>query len=430
LKKILTLVIVLQAFLLSNAHALNNIKTTIVKDKSGSWTVTFEAAHPVKYLSFKSSPDNSRITRWKPSSKDFGIYSSDTNEIIKRVDEASFKKVTLELTPTYIALPKEYAPFSPYSDGSMLFHSGRFFACAEKCTNKHDEWMLELRVETEENIILNGEVRLKFVTWIDSGDGRKVYVGRHEPVSNEHFIAVIDEELPVNLRTNLVKYIPLLIKGYSQSFGLLREKPMLFASYSKTEDGTFGHQGGVLPNQVFTHWYGRNLNQHITDEDTFWFFSHEIAHFYQGAAGDVPEDGEAWVQEGVAEFMASESLKTILPNSLPYVTEKLQSARSSCISRLGSQSLYSVAKKQMFDLYYSCGLMISKAINDEVNRVDQHQNIFSVWKAFQKNTQSGLPASADTFMLSVKPFVSDEFYNVLYKAISPEHVNAEYINQL
>ena len=33
------------------------------------------------------------------------------------------------MSPTYSRLPKDYAPFSPFGDGGMLFHTGRLFAC-------------------------------------------------------------------------------------------------------------------------------------------------------------------------------------------------------------------------------------------------------------------------------------------------------------
>ena len=47
--------------------------------------------------------------------------------------------VKFTLTPTYRHLSKDYAPFSPFSDGGLLFHSGRFFACADECADSDND---------------------------------------------------------------------------------------------------------------------------------------------------------------------------------------------------------------------------------------------------------------------------------------------------
>lgn len=88
--------------------------------------MTYQAKFPIEKLAFKSSQDNSRIARWTPIKDDFKILVEQGKEVVRRKDDTSFHKVSFELTPTYVNLPKDYAPFSPFSDGGMLFHSGRF----------------------------------------------------------------------------------------------------------------------------------------------------------------------------------------------------------------------------------------------------------------------------------------------------------------
>ena len=70
------------------------------------------------------NPDDSRTNRWTPVDDDFKVIVENDEEFIVRIDGDEFTEVTLMLTPTYRHLPKDYGPFSPFSDGGTLFHSG------------------------------------------------------------------------------------------------------------------------------------------------------------------------------------------------------------------------------------------------------------------------------------------------------------------
>ena len=97
------------------------------------WQVRYDFAQPVDKLEFKSSPDDSRGRTWLPD-QGFEIVTTDRGEVARRKDGAQFRTVRFRMSPTYSYLPKEYAPFSPFGDGGMLFHTGRFFACPDRCS--------------------------------------------------------------------------------------------------------------------------------------------------------------------------------------------------------------------------------------------------------------------------------------------------------
>lgn len=421
MKSLLFFIIILFSLLSFNAISLEMVSTTIIKKEDGFWFVTYETQTPVKQLAFKSSPNNSRSTRWIATESEHAIFYQDSIEYIRRKDGKNFTNVTFLLSPTYTSLPKNYAPFSPFTDGGLLFHSGRFFVCSETCDSKVNLWDLKLRVPAMNNIIIHGMVRNTEVSWQSKNEGEKVYVGPEKPLQNDHFIAVIDNGLPTKVKSYLNQYLPLLMRKYSEYFGIQQEKPMVFASYSNTEDGTYGNQGGVLPNQIFMHWYGKKSNIHIDVNNILWFFSHEIAHLYQGNAAQITDIENAWIHEGSAEFMASISLEELLPQSRNFILHKINEAKLNCLKDLEGYSLVNSAKRKKFELYYTCGLIINQAIHSEANKLNSKVNTFTIWKYFQNKVSEGETASSKTFLASVKPFVSEDFFDDLQKIILPKN---------
>jgi hypothetical protein len=117
----------LLAALFSHSVLSQGIHSVIEKIDSIIWTVEYKASQPIERIAFKRNPDNSRISRWKPIEDNFRVFFINNEEFIGRKDGKLFTQVKLYLTPRYKHLPKDYAPFSPFSDGGMLIHSGRFF---------------------------------------------------------------------------------------------------------------------------------------------------------------------------------------------------------------------------------------------------------------------------------------------------------------
>jgi hypothetical protein len=154
-----------------------NVETIIEKTVQNEWILIYRTDAPIDMLAFKSSPDKSRTFRWRPLDDSFVITVLDNKEIIRKSDSTKFTQVSLYLTPTYIPLPKDYAPFSPFSDGSMLIHSGRFFACPNTCTGYQNSWEITLISNNTDLIIVDGKSFKGRSSWVDKDEGQKVYVG-------------------------------------------------------------------------------------------------------------------------------------------------------------------------------------------------------------------------------------------------------------
>jgi len=144
----------------------------------------------------------------------------------------------------------------------MLVHDGRFFACAELCDHDIDYiWNMKLIAPEPENIIIHGEVYHSAANWIGKNDGSYIYVGKQETINTKDVIALVDNQLPQELKDSLAITFPQMMKYFTTQFGSLKTKPTLFASYEKINPEGKGSQGGVMPNQIFMHWYGVNLQE-------------------------------------------------------------------------------------------------------------------------------------------------------------------------
>ncbi|MFT6270458.1 MAG: hypothetical protein ACJAVV_003297 [Alphaproteobacteria bacterium] len=375
--------------------------------------MTYQANVPIEKLAFKSSQDNSRIARWTPIQDDFEILVEQGKEVVRRKDDTSFDKVSFELTPTYVNLPKDYAPFSPFSDGGMLFHSGRFFACASSCPADLNSWEMTLISIDADFIVVDGQNFMGRTSWIDRDDGQKIYLGSATPQENMDIFALIDSKLPPVLLKALERQIPEMMTFFASRLAKLEFKPTLFASYSETSNGSFGHQGGTLPNQVFMHWYGKQAISTINEYQVSWFFAHEIAHIFQREAKNIAAIEQQWIHEGGSEYMSYELLYKLGGNYRIYAEEKFKTSTSLCWKRTKTRNFGALIADQNYDLLYSCGLVFWHIIANDVNTLKVESNVFDIWAAFNSEVMKGEPSDFTTFLKVIEPIVSKETFNTL-----------------
>lgn len=343
------------------------------------WQVRYDSAQPVDKLEFKSSPDDSRSRTWLPD-QGFEIVTTDRGEVARRKDGAHFRTVRFRMSPTYSVLPKEYAPFSPFGDGGMLFHTGRFFACQERCADDAS-WSMYLSAATEDQIILDGKTLKAQAHWIDRDDGRAVYIGKNVPQQTDDFIAVLDTALPERIRGQLLAQLPEFMHLFSGKLGALPTRPMLYVSYDASHPKGRGTQGGVLPNQVFIHFYGGKWPEEMEKPgfplQLAWHFAHEAAHLYQ--ASTSTESGDAWITEGGAEAFAAMALRA---DASAYVQSNEEKALGKCREVLKGRSVRDAVAAGTFDAAYSCGMLINLAIDSKIRLATKHDGLYAVWRNY------------------------------------------------
>jgi hypothetical protein len=370
---------------------------------SGKWTISYRLPHPVSRLVFARSPDASRAGTWS-APDGFVIDREGDSEVLRRTDGASFGKAKVHVPPVYRVLPKDYAPFSPFGDGGMLVHSGRFFACSDTCRDD-ERWAFSLAVPDDRAILVDGQRHVKSASWTDSGEGRNIYVGKARPIENSDVVAVIDNSLPPNIRSQLEQQLPVFMHYYSTQLGALPSKPMLFASYDVTHRPGRGSQGGTLPGQVFTHFYG-DIGPLLMADQSFalkvsWFFAHEAGHLYQRQLS-TPDATGAWIHEGGADAFAAIALEEIDTASNAHLQQLLEARSASCSKLLAGGSMHDALAAGRFNAAYDCGLLLNLALHRALlaDRPDSG-GLFAVWRNYIAAADAGSQPSEELFLASV-----------------------------
>ena len=410
--------------------AATEVVTQIEKNTQGQWWVRYSTATPVQRLVFQRNPDDSRAKQWIAQSELYKIQILDGVETVLRTDGQPFSDVSFRLPAMYTPLPKEYAAFSPFSDGGMLLHSGRFFACAEHCGPDLNSWTLTLKAPAGERIIVAGKLYQDEMTWQEQDSGSKVYLGKTQPLAGADFISLIDPALPQALQQQISSQLPVLMAWFTKHMGALDVRPALFASYSTTENGSYGHQGGTLPGQIFMHWYGHTAIEQLQPDAVFWFFAHEVAHLYQRQAGAIEPPQDAWIHEGAAEYLAGVASAEVQQNR-HMLQDKLTVAGKSCVAGLEKDHNYAKAAAANSQLHYSCGLLLNHAINVQLQQAAQPISLFRLWSLFNTAVQAGQRPQASVFLDVLQPYVKKDFWLQLKAFSSQDNFDAhEFMQQL
>ena len=378
--KLRTAVAVLALLAAGVAHATPEILVTALHGMQ--WQVRYDFAEPVTSLQFVRVPDDSRSRTWLPD-QGFEIVKTEGGEVARRKDGAAFSTVRFRMTPAYSRLPKDYAPFSPFGDGGMLFHTGRLFACAGECSSDAS-WTMDLWADDEDRIVLDGKTLRARARWTDRGEGRVVYVGKGLPQQTSDFAAVIDGALPDEVRSRLLLQLPRFMRLFASKLGALPRRPMLFVSYDTSHAPGSGQQGGVLNDQVFTHFYGGRWPERVRKsefvDDLAWHLAHEAAHMYQrGVFAQQP--GDAWIHEGAAEAFAALAMQ---PDADGYVQSTRATAALECAELVGASSIRDAIAAGKFDAAYKCGMLLNLTVDARVRAATGNDGVYAVWGDYLK----------------------------------------------
>ncbi|MFO1493461.1 MAG: hypothetical protein U1F26_02230 [Lysobacterales bacterium] len=366
------------------------------------WEAGYTLAQPARELRFaREDRQGHRVHDWTPLDPGVELAQVDGVEVVRRKDGEAFTTVAFRMQPRYRPLEKDYAPFSPFGDGGLLIHSGRFHACPGSCAEVEDAaWRIRVQPPAGAHVIVHGEIQAS-ADFIERDDGTNVYVGQATPVETDEVIAVVDQAFPPEARDGLNTLFPRLMAYYRGELGALARKPMLFASRDADyPDGGYGYQGGTLPNQVFMHLYGRTEAFDRADftQRMDWFFAHEAAHLYQRPR-PLASTGDNWIHEGGAEAMAALALRKLELLSTEALAERLAGSVDACSAGLGGRPLDTSAEAGRFDNFYSCGLLLQMLIDADARRASAGQcSLWCVWRDFLSRVDAGEPWSTDTFL--------------------------------
>lgn len=377
------------------------LDATVQSNEKISTTYTF--AKPTHALHYAQDLGGYRSEDWHPEDQDFRWIKEGDGERIERADGKPFSSLTLTIPMRYRALPKSYAPFSPFSEGSALIHTGQFHACLTVPCDGTDGVPIEISA-IGKMIGVNGRRVADRTSLISSGDGTNAFVGTLAPVEANGFIAIIDPGLPAQARDHLIVSLPRAMGDFARVYGPLSFRPELYVSIDARprKDGRVSTQGGTLPRQIFMHFDGANARERTLQGSPFWldwFFAHEAAHlFQQDKVGKlVGDDKAAWIHEGGADAMAALSLVRRGQREQAYVMGRVSDAETACTKGLANAPLDRATAAGNFDLHYQCGLLIWLALDGEL-RGTKKDGLHAFNKTMFSLVKSGAPWNEQTFM--------------------------------
>jgi hypothetical protein len=424
LRPIVALLMLLIVHAASEARTLpspTRIRISAVDQQS--WRVSYHFKVPVRQLVFVRSPDDSRTRTWKTSAE-FELVPAPEGEKAVRRDRAVFTDVSFEVPPVYSVLPKDYAPFSPFGDGGLLFHTGRFFACAEACP-ANTRWRMELIAQSGRHVLVNGQRKQGYATWLDSDEGRYIYLGEGKVVESPDLLTVIDGALPEAIRNRLIAQLPQFMHYFSRRLGNLPSRPTLFASYDAAYEQGVGRQGGTLPGQIFVHFYGNGWPERMQMADfagdLAWHFAHEAAHLYQRQRSS---DRDAWIHEGSAEALAALAIQAINPEAGDFVRARIERARDKCADSPLGGPLREKMRANASELAYSCGLILNLGIDSAMRSVSpENDGLFTVWRHYILLTPDTEHPGEDAFLAAVASGSTSSVAESLRRALDSADVD-------
>lgn len=433
--------LVLPALLLASAGSAARAPAPSIPDihlrpAEAGWRVEYRFAGPVREFFLLRNPDDSRGREWRSADPALRIVHEEGRDIVRRQDGQAFSEASFELPARFVVFDADYAPFSPFTDGGVLIHSGRFHACAVECPKDaqgtDQPWRFSLEPPAGTNVIVAGELHEGRAEWLDSGSGTMVYAGKGRPIETAHLLAVVDPGLPEEARELLENLLPALVDHFAQRLQAPAEKPMLFASHDPgSDDGRYGSKGGTLPGQVFMHFYGAGWD----DPDRAgwlrrwmpWFFAHEAAHLFQQYERSA-DPAASWIHEGGAEAFAYLALQGMPGSGIPgdFLDEKLEQAASACAEGLKQGSLADAQADGRFHNHYECGLVMQLALHAAVVEASHgRQGLFELWRSYIERTGAGAPWSVDTFLAVAREFAGEEIADQLHMLATRQPVDAE-----
>lgn len=398
-------------------------KIHIEASRESDWHVVYQLATPAHELVFVRSNDKSRAQTWKVDDSAFEIVWDKDAEVARRKDGAVFTRAGFSMTPVFSKPPKDYAPFFPNGDGSMVFYSGRFFACGGPCPDD-TTWSFVLDAKDWSNIIAGSDMDRGAAAWSDRGRGRSVYVGDYKPDEGPEFIGIFDHSLPESLRAKLESKLPEYAHYFANRLGPLESRVKFFVSYNAKPGMKHFQDGGSLPGQVFMHFEGDWADKMGDDnflDSVQWTLAHEAAHqFMQRAASGH----DSWIHEGAANLFASLAMQSTGNDPHHYARTRTEASAQSCLEALHGRTIRGAIEEGDYGPAYGCGMAVSLALHRMLLREKpESDGLFTVWKLLRERSSDSTVVTEVDYLDTLRTVGGDkaaDFAHDVVRAASPD----------
>lgn len=359
--------------------------------QAGYWRATYELTELASELRFERTPFRTGV--FEVLTDGFALTREGDTDVL-RTSGAAARRIVVRFPEYTRELEKEYDLFQKFTDGSVAIYTGLLAARA----GTSGEPIRRFRFEPPagQHVVAGGAVVNGPAEWVDrEGEGAYIYIGSIVPVETRELVSIIDPGLPPWLWEESRKALPRLFDFYATRFGVSpAERPLvLFNSVDRGAAG-YSYGGGALPGQIQLTVDGAAWKERSDDAlvPLLHFLAHESAHHWNGRIIHYDGEADAWMHEGSADALAERALRELGYLDRAAYTNAQTEALNECRRGLGTFPLRDAAKRNAFQLYYTCGN--SLALFTE--RAIASHDLFAFWKSMIERARASGKASFDT----------------------------------
>ena len=347
----------------------------LIERDAGWWYVSWVFPGEATELRFEREAAGFRARRFEVVTPGWSFARDGEHEVLRGGPSAS---VMVRFQEFSEHLPKDYEFFQRFSDGSVALYTGHLLGHVNGT-------MIRKFGVLAPRILVQGKLYEGSARWRDEeGQGTYVYIGGIAPVQSAQTLSIVDPGLPDWLETQSRDGLPRLFELYTRRLGVkLDERPSVLFSWKESEQSGYSRSGGTLPGliQLGLEGIGWKTQSDEGTREIFHFLAHEAAHMWNGQIVHYPDEQDAWMHEGSADALAERALLDMgmidEARFLAYQTAAL----NQCRRGLGTHPLRDAAKRQRFELYYSCGNSIALLTEKSAGG-----DLFAFWKALIART--------------------------------------------
>ncbi|SDE69345.1 hypothetical protein [Kordiimonas lacus] len=369
----------------------------LTREAERRWKASFCFGESVSALGFERPVADFRAASWAAGEPGFELIHTGRTSLIQRADKAPFNCASVTLTTNTMIPPKDYMPFSSFSDGGASVFTGYLMGQVYRngVWESYDLRASYRGLEGDRVVTRNPKALAE----------QFVYFGPREPKEIAGATLVIDPLIPASARLGVLSTLPRGTKLLAELFGFRPAEPYLvFLAAGELEtSATDQTKAGTLPYQILFTMKGKGSARWADSDPLYFprFTMHEVLHIWQREVwGEWLGDDHPWVHEGAAEALAYELMNQAGAYNAAELTSLWATVRNKCRNLLAETSVHDAPEKGRFDTVYQCGALINRMVGEALNPDAPGGGMIRFWQEMAKwdASQKGVLTSEQLYL--------------------------------
>jgi hypothetical protein len=359
--------------------------------KPGYWRATYELTEPASELRFERTPFRKDV--FEALTEGFAIERDGETDVL-RTAGAPVQRIAVRFPEYTRELEKEYDFFQKFTDGSIAIYTGHLAARPAGAADPIRRFRFVPPVG--QHVVVGGAVVKAPAEWVDvEGEGAYVYIGSIVPIDTRELVSIADPGLPQWLWEETRVALPRLFDFYAERLGVSsQERPLVMFNAVDRGASGYSYGGGTLPGQIQLTVDGGAWKERSDDAllQLLHFLAHESAHLWNGRIILYDGTDDAWMHEGSADALTERTLRELGYLDDAKYSDAQTEALNECRRKIGSFPLRDAAKKNAFQLYYTCGNSLALFTENAITSRD----LFAFWKSLIARVRAAGRTKFDT----------------------------------